>query len=59
MQRGGKGVVILKIKWAGKRECQSRVFTSMKDALKFAEVHDGEYESIEFEEVKVQKRRKK
>lgn len=52
-------MVILKIRWAGKRECQSRVFTSMKDALKFAESHDGEYESIEFEEVKVQKRKNK
>jgi len=52
-------VVILKIKWTGSRDLQSRVFSSMKDALKFAESHDGEYESIEFEEVKVQKRRKK
>lgn len=52
-------MVILKIKWAGSRDSQSRVFTSMKDALNFAESHDGEYESIEFEEVKVQKRRKK
>lgn len=51
-------MVILKIKWAG-RDVQSRVFTSMKDALRFAEVHDGEYESIEFEEVKVKKRKNK
>lgn len=51
-------MVILKIKWAG-RESQSKVFTSMKDALRFVEAHDGEYESIEFEEVKVNKRRNK
>lgn len=52
-------MVVLKIKWTGSRDCQSKVFSSMKDALKFAETHDGEYESIEFEEVKVQKRKNK
>lgn len=51
-------MVILKIKWAGSRDSQSRVFSSMKDALKFAESHDGEYESIEFEEVKVNNKKK-
>lgn len=54
-------MVILKIKWAGSRDWQSKVFSSMKDAIKYVKIHDLYVltRDIEFEEVKVQKRRKK